>query len=96
MEENRHGETGQIELIGDVEFINSSKGVVYHKRDVILNVSGPHPKKLHIKFWGPSVCRHIENYSVGDIVSVLFNIESKFVRGVWQTNLTGYHLKINE
>jgi hypothetical protein len=85
--------TGVIEHIGDMEEIALEGKPLHHKREVLLHVDGKFPKKILIKFWGEAMCRHLNVHSVGDEVMVMTNVESKMVKGIWHTNITGFFIE---
>jgi hypothetical protein len=85
--------TGVIESIGPIEEIALEGKPLHHKREVLLHVDGKFPKKLLIKFWGESMCRHLNAHNVGEQVLVMANIESKMTKGTWHTNITGFFIE---
>jgi len=84
---------GTIERISAIEEVVLSGKPIHYKREVLLHVGGDYPKKLLIKFWGEKACKHLNVHNVGDNVSVITNVESKNMHGVWHTNITGYYIK---
>jgi hypothetical protein len=84
---------GVIEHISEMEEIALPDKPIHYKRELLLHVDGEFPKKLLVRFWGAGACRHIGKHNVGDKVSVLTNVESKYSKDNWNTTITGYYIK---
>lgn len=80
--------TGKI-ILALPEISGTSKaGNAWKKREYVLETQEQYPKKVHFDFFGERADQY--PLSVGDIVKLSFDIESREYNGRWFTSIRGW------
>lgn len=71
------------------EFTGTSKaGNPWKKREYVLETVETYPKKVHFDFFGDKADQY--PLSVGDSITLSFDIESREYNGKWYTSIRGW------
>lgn len=62
----------------------------WRKRDYVLETDGQYPKKVCFNLWGEKIDQY--PVSVGDKVTLHFDIESREFNGRWYTDVKGWKI----
>lgn len=80
--------TGKI-ILALPEISGTSKaGNAWKKREYVLETQEQYPKKVHFDFFGERADQY--PLSIGDIVKLSFDIESREYNGRWFTSIRGW------
>ena len=85
-------EKGKLTQIMPVENGTSQAGKEWRKREFVIETEGQYPKKIAFTLFGDKVTI-IENYNVGDMIDVHFNLESREYNGKWFHNVSCWKIE---
>lgn len=83
-----------MEITGKIIFAfpemsgTSRQGNAWKKREYVLETLDQYPKKVHFDFFGERADQY--PLSVGDVVKLSFDIESREYNGRWYTSIRGW------
>lgn len=83
--------TGNIKLIQDVESGTSKAGNEWSKRTIVVTTADKYPQDLAIDFLGESI-KGINNFQVGNPVTVSINLRGKEYNGKYYTSINGWKI----
>ena len=83
--------TGNIKLIQDVESGTSKAGNEWSKRTIVVTTNEKYPQDLAIDFLGESM-KAINNFQVGNPVTVGINLRGKEYNGKYYTSINGWKI----
>ena len=79
---------GTLVKILDLEQGQGSKGN-WQKRKIVIETPGQYPKNVCIDFWGDK-CDLIDTMTIGDVLSLGINIESREYNGNYYTDVKAW------
>ena len=81
---------GRIVSIGDVQTGTSKAGKDWKKQDVVLEEEGAqYPDSMSVTFFNKEI-----NFSVGDLVTITFNIKATEYNGRYFNNLSAFNWEV--
>ena len=83
--------TGNIKLIQDVESGTSKAGNEWSKRTIVVTTAEKYPQDLAIDFLGDKISQ-INNFQVGNPVTVGINLRGKEYNGKYYTSINGWKI----
>ena len=83
--------TGTITEILDIASGVSKAGNEWKKQEFILETEGQYPKKVCFTLFNDAI-DFIDGHGIGEIVTVLFNLESREFNGKWFHNVNAYNI----
>jgi hypothetical protein len=84
--------TGKILVVLPSEAGQSAKGS-WKKQTFVVETMEQYPKKVAFEMWGDD-CRQLDDIKPGNVVKVLFNVESKEHDGRWFTTAKCWKMQI--
>jgi hypothetical protein len=69
----------------------SGKNGTWIKQEFIIETKDQYPKKICLTAWG-DVADIIENFSIGDVLNVSFNLESREHNEKWYTEVKAWKI----
>lgn len=69
-------------------------GNEWRKQDIIVETSGPYPKKVCISIWGDKINEKV--LQVGNMLNIYFDVESREFNGRWYTDVKAWKVEAAE
>lgn len=85
-------QSGKLIQILDVQAGTSKAGKEWQKRDFVIETQDQFPKKIAFSMFGDKIDM-IEQYKIGDILNVSFNLESREYNGKWYHNVNAWRIE---
>lgn len=70
----------------------SAKGNTWQKQEFVIETGGQFPKKICANLWGDKADQ-LNQYNIGDMVKVSFDLESREFNGRWYTDVKAWKLE---
>ena len=83
--------TGHIQEIFKIQSGVSKAGKEYKKREFLIETEGQYPKNICFNLFGNNV-DFLDNLKIGDLVKVMFDVESREYNGKWYHNLNAFNV----
>ena len=77
-----------IVALPEVSGVSKASGNPWKKREYVLETAETYPKKVHFDFFGERADQY--PLSVGDDITLSFDIESREYQGRWYTSIRGW------
>ena len=77
-----------IVVLLEVSGVSKASGNPWKKREYVLETAETYPKKVHFDFFGERADQY--PLSVGDDITLSFDIESREYQGRWYTSIRGW------
>lgn len=82
-----------IAALPEISGVAKATGNPWKKREYVLETQETYPKKVHFDFFGERADQY--PLSVGDDVTLSFDIESREYNGRWYTSIRGWKAEKN-
>ena len=79
--------TGNLVEITEVQKGTSARGD-WTKHGFVIETKDAYPKKVFISFWNNKI--DLNQFNIGDTITVSINIESREFNGKWYTDVTAW------
>ncbi|WP_159522833.1 DUF3127 domain-containing protein [Sunxiuqinia indica] len=84
--------TGRIQEIFDKQSGVSKAGKEWKKREFLVETEDQYPKKICFNLFGDNI-DFMDNLKTGDLVKVLFDVESREFNGRWYHNVNAFNVQ---
>lgn len=81
--------SGRLSVIQDIQSGESKNGKSWQKRDFVIETEGQYPKLIAFTLFGDKVV-YVDKFSIGTMVEVKFNLESRSFGDKYFTNVNAY------
>lgn len=69
---------------------------IWSKQEFIIETQESYPKKVCMNVWSPEKVKEFENYQLGDLLKINFNLESREFNERWYTDIRAWKIeKVN-
>lgn len=77
-----------IEVLPEVSGVAQASGKPWKKREYVLETQDTYPRLVHFDFFGERADQY--PLSVGDVINLSFDIESRKYKDRWYTSIRGW------
>ncbi|MBR4786694.1 MAG: DUF3127 domain-containing protein [Bacteroidales bacterium] len=70
----------------------SAKGNTWQKQEFVIETEDQYPRKICANLWGDKIDQ-LNQYNIGDLVKVSFDLESREFNGRWYTDVKAWKLE---